>query len=218
MNYLTHFLIDGKQDRPYYNFGLILPDMVGVAKRGWKPAHTEALEASTGNTKEIWLGYQQHIARDALFHNTHLFSYNTKRIRKELEQAGLAQEGVRLFFVAHVLLEILIDRHIIKTRRYVADRFYDTLAQIEEPEIRTFFDASGTEMPERFLEFFGKFQTSRYLYGYADDDGIYFSINRLLHRTKQTTYETEANKKALGELVQREERTLFDEIEQLLET
>src|ERR1017187_7895460 len=39
MNYLTHFVVDHQKERPLYNFGLALPDLLNVSKRGWKPDH-----------------------------------------------------------------------------------------------------------------------------------------------------------------------------------
>jgi hypothetical protein len=222
MNYLTHFLVDHQRDRPHYNFGLAMPDLVNVAKRGWKPVSTVGFEDGNArmngnkNAAEIWNGYQQHIRADAFFHNTDLFNHHTKRLRKELEKFGLMQEGTRLFFVAHVLLEIMIDRHIVKTRRHIPDLFYQHLNEISEADIQNFFRISGTSVPDRFLEFFGKFKESKYLYGYEDDNGIFYSINRLLHRTKQPTFETDAQNRAFLELINQEEKYLEEEIEVFL--
>jgi hypothetical protein len=217
MNYLTHFLIDHRPEEPYYNFGLALPDLVSISKRGWKPVSTDELLNGNPHAAKIWEGFQQHLKADAEFHNTELFNYHTRRLRKELEKAGLSQPGIRLFFVAHVLLEILIDRHIVKTRRHVPDLFYKHLGIIEDPQIKIFFEASGTETPERFLEFFGKFKDSQYLYGYEEDNGIYYSINRLLRRTNQPMFETEAQNRAFIELIRREEAGMFEEVETFLQ-
>jgi hypothetical protein len=221
MNYLTHFLVDHHAERPHYNFGLALPDLVNVSRRGWKPVTVSAFEKVNGkqderHAAEIWEGYQQHIKADAAFHNTELFLSHSKRLRKEMEKYGLVQDGTRLFFVAHVLLEILMDRHIVKTRRDIPDLFYAHLDEITAEDLNAFFRLSGTPVPDRLHEFFGKFKNSRYLYGYAEDDGVFYSINRLLHRTGQPTFETKAQERAFIALINQEEAVLAEEIEAFL--
>jgi hypothetical protein len=217
MNYLTHFLIDHEKNRPLYNFGLALPDLINVAQRGWKPAKGNDLSIAPHDAKEIWSGFQQHLKADASFHNIPLFTSHSKRLRRELENAGLTEPGVRLFFAAHVLLEMLIDRHIVKTRRNIVDMFYENIEQVKEVQIESFFHASGTPIPAKFLEFFERFRESRYLFEYEKDKGLYYSLNRLLGRAKQPAYTTEEQERAFFELFHREEQLLYNEIENFFE-
>ena len=215
MNYLTHFLVDHKMDNPNYNFGLALPDLVNVSKRGWRP-DTHLFPVPDKNVNDIWEGYNRHIAADAIFHNSELFVKHSKRLRKELEKQGFNQPGIRLFFVGHVLLEMLLDRHILKTRRNMADQFYDQLNLVMENDIESFFETAGTIVPDRFLEFFGKFKNSQYLYSYAESNGIFFAMNRLLHRTKQPEFDSQSEG-AFNELIEREEMGMAGEIEGFFE-
>ncbi len=211
MNYLTHFLIDHKKDNPNYNFGLALPDLVNISKRGWR-AESQLFPVENENVNQIWEGYQQHFAADAQFHNSELFVKHSKRLRKEFEVHGLNQPGIRLFFVGHVLLEMLLDRHIIKTRREIADQFYEQLNLVNESDIESFFEFTGDKIPYSFLEFFGKFKNSRYLYSYAEDNGMFFALNRLLRRTGQPEFELD-HEAAFNELIRREEIGMAKEIE-----
>jgi len=218
MNYLTHFLVDHQKDRPLYNFGLVLPDLVSVSQRNWKPSKPGGFSNSNDAVKEIWAGYQQHLIADASFHNIPLFTVESRRLRVELEEAGLSAPGVRLFFAAHVLLEMLIDRHIVKTRRPMAESFYDQLNSVTEPEIIAFFEASGTPIPANFLEFFNRFRESKYLFEYEKNQGLFYSLNRLLGRAKQPSFTTDEQRDAFFGLVEREELYLFDEIENFFES
>jgi len=211
MNYLSHFFIDHKENSPNYNFGLALPDLVNVSKRGWRPEN-HTFPVPDKNVNDIWEGYKQHIAVDAMFHNSALFVKHSKRLRKELEGQGFNQPGIRLFFVGHVLLEMLLDRHILKTRKDIADQFYEQLNLVREPDIESFFETAGTQIPERFLEFFGKFKNSRYLYSYTNSSGIFFAINRLLARTGQPGFDPQLEE-SFNELIEREEIFMSDEIE-----
>jgi len=214
MNYLTHYLIDHKEGNPNYNFGLALPDLINVSKRGWR-AESHSFPVANKNVNEIWEGYQQHFAADAKFHNSELFEKHSKRLRKEFDQQGLNQQGIRLFFVGHVLLEMLLDRHIVKTRRDMADQFYEQLNLVNDSDIESFFEAAGDKIPDTFLEFFGKFKNSRYLYSYAENHGMFYALNRLLRRTGQPEFEPE-REAAFNELIKREEIGMADEIEDFL--
>jgi len=214
MNYLTHYLVDHKKDKPLYNFGLALPDLVNVSQRGWKTSKENTFYTSSNHVKEIWEGYQQHLIADAAFHNIPLFTTHSKRIRMELEKAGLSAPGVRLFFAAHVLLEMLIDRHIVKTRKPMVDEFYNDINFVNEPVINSFFVESGTQMPPNFLEFFNRFRESKYLFEYEKDSGLFYSLNRLLGRAKQPAYTTEEQREAFYNLVHKEEAFLEGEIEE----
>src|SRR5688500_11171065 len=107
MNYLSHYFLDAKPGEVHYNFGLVLPDMMGVAQKGWKPLqrneqhiHPEVIKLSEGITR--------HVKVDAVFHSSDFFKENSVSLRKALEKHGFSQEGTRLFFVAHVLLEFLL--------------------------------------------------------------------------------------------------------------
>jgi hypothetical protein len=217
MNYLTHYLVDHKPGNPPYNFGLALPDLVNTVQRGWKPAKENNFANADVAVKEIWLGYQQHIAADARFHNLPIFTEETRRLRLELEKAGLDVPGVRLFFTAHVLLELLIDRHIVKTRAQVAALFYEHIESIKETEIEAFFTVSGTSGPSNFFEFFTRFRESRYLLKYSEDLGLLYAINRLQGRTGQPTYTSDEQKTAFSALVAQEEAYLYDIIEKFFE-
>ena len=214
MNYLTHYLIDQKEGKPNYNFGLALPDLINISKRGWRPVNHN-FPVADKNINDIWEGFQQHYAADAKFHNSEIFDANTRRIRLELEKAGLNQPGIKLFFVAHVMLEMMIDRHIILTRATIAQQFYADLEMVSNEDIHGFFHASGHPVPDRFFEFFNRFKESKYLYRYADDEGIFFALNRLLKRTGQPEFEPE-REKPLNELVKKEEKGMASEIEAFL--
>jgi hypothetical protein len=211
MNYLTHFLIDHKKDNPNYNFGLALPDLVNISRRGWR-AESQSFPVLNKNVNEIWNGYQQHFAADAQFHNSELFEKHSKRLRKEFEDQGLNQPGIRLFFVGHVLLEMLLDRHIVKTRRGIADMFYDQLNLVIYSDIESFFMAAGDTIPEKFLEFFERFKDSKYLYSYAENEGMFYALNRLLRRTGQPEFEPQ-HEAAFNDLIMREEIGMGEEIE-----
>ncbi len=214
MNYLTHYIVDHKIGNPNFNFGLALPDLVNIAKRGWRPIN-HSFPVREQNVNEIYAGFQQHVAADASFHNSEIFDTHTRRLRQELETQGLNQPGIKLFFVAHVMLEMMIDRHIIITRRHIAEQFYTDISMVAEDDIHSFFRGSGNATPDRFFEYFNRFKESQYLYRYAEDEGLFYALNRLLKRTGQPEFE-QPFESLLNQLVKKEEIAMAGEIEAFL--
>jgi hypothetical protein len=188
MNYLSHYYTDNDPGNPHFNFGLMLPDMLGAARRGWKPVNGRLYSFDDPEAELIWQGFQQHLRADSLFHNTAFFTTQTRSIRNILEQAGLVQPGLRLFFVAHVLLEIMLDRLIIKTHPHIPDRFYNDLDVVTEDTLSSFFTGMQSEIPERLFRILARFKEHKYLYSYVDDERLFFALNRIMERGGQVPY------------------------------
>jgi hypothetical protein len=192
MNYISHYYTDNDPADPYFNFGLMLPDMLGTVHRGWKPITGKQYHFNSKEGSQIWQGFQRHLLADSIFHNTDFFSSQTRYIRNVLEQAGLVQPGLRLFFVAHVLLEIMLDRLIIKTHPDIPDRFYNDLAAVDEQAIAGFFSGLLSQVPERLFHSLARFKEHKYLYSYAENEQLFFALNRIMERAGQTSYSDNA--------------------------
>lgn len=162
--------------------------MLGAAQRGWKPVNRKQYDFDDPEAFLIWQGFQQHLKADALFHNTEFFTGQTKNIRFVLERTGLVQPGLRLFFVAHVLLEILLDRIIIKKYPEIPDRFYNDLDVIGEDTVSSFFANMDSQVPDRLFRMLARFKEHRYLYSYVDDERLFFALNRIMERGGQIPY------------------------------
>lgn len=188
MNYLSHFYVDHDPAKPHFNFGLMLPDMLGTAQRGWKPVNGREYSFDDIRASEIWQGFKRHLLGDGLFHNTSFFMGQTRYIRETFEKAGLIQPGLRLFFVAHVLLEIMLDRLIIKMHPEIPDLFYDHLDKVSEGTVSSFFSGLKEPVPGRLFHMLSRFKEYRYLYSYTEDERLFFALNRIMERAGQASY------------------------------
>lgn len=190
MNYISHYFLDAEPANPYFNFGLILPDMMGAAHRGWKPAAAHTDPAITGNA-DLARGVSAHLAADKIFHNTDFFKNGCLELRGIFEENGLAAPGIRMFFLVHIFLEMMLDRIIIRNRPDVANGFYDDIEQTDEGAILDFIRSDGVSAAEKFPLFYNRFREHRYLLGYTQNESLFFAVNRILNRTGQPAFPEE---------------------------
>lgn len=187
MNFLSHFFFDSKGGNPYYNLGLILPDLMGMFRRGWKIPESEPPETLSVSSLEIYRGLNTHHSADAFFHNSKFFKKYTRQLKRELTRNGI-QNPHKPFFIAHVMLEVLIDRNLIKQDERLPEHFYKDLDFITKDSLVTFFNETD-KWPEGFWDLFQKFRTERYAYAYLDPKKVIYTLNRILDRARQPVIE-----------------------------
>jgi hypothetical protein len=190
MNYISHYFLDAKPGKPYFNFGLALPDMMGTAQRGWKPAAVHITDKE-GIQGELANGVSAHLAADKIFHNMPFFRSGCDELKSLFEKEKLVVPGIRMFFLVHVFLEMMLDRIIIRNRPEVAFNFYEDIGKIDEAIIMDFIRADGTNAAERFPLFFQRFREHKYLLSYVQNDSLFFATNRILNRTGQPAFPDE---------------------------
>ena len=186
MNYLSHYFLDAKTGQPYYNFGLVLPDMLGASLRGWKP---DLNIAGISDEKIVQLtnGIKQHYKVDAFFHSSAFFTENTVHIRKIFEANGFVQTGTRLFFVAHIFLEFMLDRFILQDQLHKAKHFYEDIYMVDAKILQSFLENTSTQT-EGFFKFLESFLQHKYLYAYLQDERLFYALNRTLQRGRQQVF------------------------------
>jgi len=189
MNILSHYFLDAKAGKPYYNAGLVMPDLMGSFRRGWKPARSAPDISLKPEFKEFSEGMQQHQMVDRQFHSSAFFTNEIPFIRKVLEQNGLKLPGVRLFFVAHIMLELMLDRLILLDSNKSADLFYHDIEAIDINEVNAFFDPGLNEGGHSFSDFFTRFREAKYIYNYVKDDDFIYALNRIMKRASQPVFE-----------------------------
>ncbi len=186
MNLLSHFFSGEQKNNPYYNFGLVFPDLLGVTNRKWKPLKF----AESHEIKQLaWqMGCKKHLATDGIFHHLASFHANVVFIRKKFEENELIPDNIRLFFVAHILYELMLDRLVLINDPNCADNFYKDLNSIEDEEIEKLFKQNNIEGLPQFFNFFERFKEYQYVYNYIDDERLFFALNRILTRARQSNF------------------------------
>ncbi|MGZ5244902.1 MAG: hypothetical protein ACXWDO_01700 [Bacteroidia bacterium] len=186
MNYLSHYFLDVQAGKPYHNFGLVLPDMLGVALRGWKPDFNKIIFEQDSHLNLVE-GIRKHHIADAFFHSSLFFTSNAHTIRKILEANNFSQAGTRLFFVAHIFLEFMLDRIIMQQHTDIAKHFYIDIDMVKDELLLPFFINTQTEAGS-FFNFLNSFRKHQYLYAYLEPESFFYALNRTLQRAKQQPF------------------------------
>src|SRR3546814_10762411 len=96
---------------------MVLPDMVKNHRKSWNlhpQKHERELNADPVMSA-IRLGWDLHLETDRRFHSSVFFHHHTSQLRKQLIRV-LPDRPYRPFFLAHIALELLLDRDRKSTR------------------------------------------------------------------------------------------------------
>lgn len=170
MNFLSHYYLDKDNPSAYYKFGLVLPDLIrgfnqhmrkGVAAyRPVDPAHTN-----------ITAGIAKHHLTDRVFHALPQFATLQANLKSELKTLHLLEALPRAWFLAHIGVEMMIDRQLLKLYPHLYVEYYQALDAVSQPVVEKYFHETGCNHLSR--EFFGNFKVfteRRFLQYYPSDN------------------------------------------------
>lgn len=210
MNFLSHgfrFL-----DSPYVVAGTAVPDWLSVLDRRTRARSKHAmpfLEDDDREVREIALGIVQHHRDDEWFHSSRLFNETMLRFAIELRDQLPGDEGFRPSFVAHILVEILIDATLIAREPSLAERYYVAIESVSAEKVQRVVNRiarshgigssaarksteknakNNTEQSPSHAASLGlavvikRFTDARFLYDYPDDDKLLFRLNQVMGR------------------------------------
>ena len=184
VNYLAHHavaLAENPDAPPAYFVGVALPDLLGASGEARvKAAHLAALSVPS----PLALGAGLHLATDKRFHALLSFADAQKEAALLLRETAFSFAPRRVFFLAHIMVEIAFDGYLLQTRPDIARDFYARFADADLPAIvdetqhltHASFPLLGlARTMEGFLR-------SRYLSRYDTGDGQAEAISRLCAR------------------------------------
>lgn len=193
MNFLSHHHLDSRYEDSLFNFGLLLPDLVGALN---KKIRIKRLLDCTYNAegRQILAGVNQHLRRDEDFHHSVFFNKVTKEIKGVLPAYGFGVRPYRPFFISHLLSELFLDRYFLKAYPASADALYADLDALEVSQIEVFLSQAGQQHNiQPFITFLEKFRELRFIYGYAQPESIIYSLNRIFERVRNPKFEFRKN-------------------------
>lgn len=166
----------------YHNFGLVLPDLVGMHTRGWKPLY--AFDKGDRHQVSMNKGIERHHKIDRFFHNSDYFTEKTSGIKKIYEPLVKHIPGIRLSFISHIILELMLDRIILKHESSCGEDFYSQMQKINLEKL-TNLTFRNEEHMDSFLSFLNNFIERKYLLGYVENQNLCYALNRIFTRVKQ---------------------------------
>ncbi len=201
MNLLSHYAADSRTGESAYNFGLILPDLISAQQRGWKLHELPADMHPSLDVLDIISGMQQHLKRDAQFHSSEAFRSHTHEIRIILENQGMAEllpRDIRLFFLAHIFYELMLDRQILAEGLSQANKLYTDIESVPRTSLSELLILVGfTEPLERFFHFLDRFLEHRYIYRYIHNDDMVYAITRICSRLSAEEFSLDAKNRLI---------------------
>jgi hypothetical protein len=178
LNYLSHYYFTHKEGDPYYNCGTIFPDWLAAYHRC---KFNRELLAVNPEEERITAGIKMHYLADKTFHSSEFFQDATHDIKLILEKGKLDKEKFRFSFLAHLILEMMADRILLKKDPDIGHRFYHDL-DLCDAGLLLEFAKRNSSCDENFIQLISGFRQHRFILHYINDLSFIYSLNRITGR------------------------------------
>lgn len=187
VNYLAHAY--RVLDDPYRVAGVSLPDWLAARTRRWRLDPDRLAQAGSGRSEaqaSFLAGMRQHLEEDLRFHTAPEFDALCRELAADLRRTVSTDPRFRASFWAHLLVELLLDAHLMAERPDIVDRFYAALARVD---VGTIADWTGPLLVgsgarpdlapwiERFVEL-------RFIADYRSDAGVHRRLDQVGQRIR----------------------------------
>lgn len=176
MNYFSHFFVDGIDNQHEFNTGLLLPDIT----RGKIKSFRQIQFFDTASNQNFFDGCAAHYHADKKFHASEFFNDILSQSSLIINKAKFNHDLNRKWFLAHILVELMLDRILVRLYPDTLDKFYKSLNSINDDDLATFLTLYGMKDIEEFFEFFNHFRKVQYIYYYTDNNKFVYSLNRIM--------------------------------------
>lgn len=220
LNYYSHYYFDRIEGNPYYNFGLLLPDFVRNFTAGQR-LHPGTLHFDNDPLDDIYAGANRHFAIDKTFHSATVFKTCCRKIEDIIREPFARLELPRIFFAAHILVELVLDRILMQEDQgQTLNALYTDFSQISQPVLKSYWVQNHLAQFESFWERFQRFCEAKYLLLYTDDGKLAFSLSRIYLYSKATSEWSEQQIKGVSLLageIEMELKPYIKEFKELLQ-
>lgn len=184
MNFLSHYYLDRDRDDSWFFLGVSTPDLVSIFDRNvrLKKNRMPLIHENENSEAEIsfYNGCLRHIEVDGIFHSSDFFKEETGIIGQLLRDAYDKEELSRTFFVAHVALELILDKILIQETPGLVRNYYDHMEKYSlDKQLEITEWVTRTKLPG-YKGFLHKFISRRYLSHYTDWDHVVFVLKKIL--------------------------------------
>lgn len=189
MHYLSHYYTEIGNNNPLFVVALTIPDLAPGFSKVYNQVLKNAPEPAEPQLKAIHRGIMAHYAADKRFHNSALFMQQVSRTIQSMVDAGLDRSKLRLSVIAHIAVEMLLDRQIVIQQPHVCNHFYQHIDNATDHDLIAFFNLHSLEVQKReFLSKFQFFKEMRFLYKFNELENIVYALNKVYGMVMHTEF------------------------------
>lgn len=179
MNFLGHYFVDATLDNPYYTLGTTLPDIIRGFSKQYRIIKTKNINGISPHFNEIKTGIQRHYQVDEVFHELDLFQDACYKI-ESIFTHKYRLEVPRMFFIAHILCEFLIDKYIVINYPNIADRYYKLMNSIVKENVIHFFTIHDIDIENmNFSIIFDRFIKNEYAKKLMYNENVFLALSNV---------------------------------------
>jgi hypothetical protein len=183
LNYLAH----GYKyiDDPYFLAGTALPDWLSVVNRKIRVREKLAMqwiEHDDSARARFAQGVVQHHRDDEWFHQNPAFVLLNQRFLKDVRRYMPSANSMAVWFLAHVLIELLIDAALSDNDGDILETYYLAITQVPPDWIAQQVHAMTGREADRLEWMVGRFNEVQFLRDYQDDRLLLYRLNQVMQR------------------------------------
>ncbi len=183
MNYFAH----GRRfiDKPYVLAGTATPDWLNVVDRRMRARQAKAesfVDDVDAKIAAVAKGVVQHHNDDRWFHQTRAFAELSLAFTVQIRDLCGADPGMRPSFLGHIMVELLLDSHLIEEAPAELDRYYAGLRGLDRAIVADAINRLATKQSDRLEMLIERFCAERFLYDYLQDETLLKRLNQVMRR------------------------------------
>jgi hypothetical protein len=182
MNFFSHAARFLDAD-PLFVAGTAVPDWLAMIDRPARVRRAAAVEqcsATDPAARELARGIAQHFTDDEWFHQSPAFAELQVVLTRQLADRLGGETRFRPHFVAHIVIEMLLDASLAEVTPAGLARYYSRMTQVDPERLQSLVNQLAARPTTRLAEYLPRFIHEGFLHDYARDEGIAYRTNRIL--------------------------------------
>jgi hypothetical protein len=183
MNYFAH----GQRfvDQPFVLAGTATPDWLNVVDRRMRTRKAKAetfVDDEDTVLASVATGIVQHHSDDQWFHQTRAFAELSLGFTVQIRDLCGQDPGMRPSFLGHIMVELLLDAHLIENEPARLDDYYAAIASVDTAAVAGAINRLATRQSDKLEYLIHRFCSERFLYDYLEDEKLLVRVNQVMKR------------------------------------
>jgi len=170
---------------PYLLAGTAVPDWLRVIHRRLRVRSVQAapyMNDADPITAALAQGIVQHHHDDGWFHGTGAFAELSLAAAAAVRTLAPDDQGIRTWFVGHVLVELLLDAELFRRRPQAMTAYYAAMNEVDPEAVAAAVSRMAGADAGRLARLIPGFLRERFLPDYGDDAKLAYRLGQVLDR------------------------------------